>query len=307
MNPNEWALVVFTVVMQMAVGSFVILGGVHFFASRRHGVEQADKLSDRALIAIGPAVVFALIVTLFHLGNPINAPRAISNLGTSWLSREIALSLAFSIVGAVFAFMQWRKIGTPAIRNAIALINAAIGLVLVYAMSMVYRIPTVPSWDSIATPISFFITTFLLGSLAMGAAFVANYWYLRRKGTDSGEIYYNMLATSLRWIALISVALLGLQLVVLPLYIAQLASSANPEAVASVDLMSQQHGPILALRLILLFFGAGLFSVFIYAMADSETRVRVMGNIAYLAFALVLISEILGRYLFYVSMVRIGI
>ncbi|MBZ0296392.1 MAG: dimethyl sulfoxide reductase anchor subunit [Anaerolineae bacterium] len=185
MNPNEWALVVFTVVMQMAVGSFVILGGVHFFASRRHGVEQADKLSDRALIAIGPAVVFALIVTLFHLGNPINAPRAISNLGTSWLSREIALSLAFSIVGAVFAFMQWRKIGTPAIRNAIALINAAIGLVLVYAMSMVYRIPTVPSWDSIATPISFFITTFLLGSLAMGAAFVANYWYLRRKGTDS--------------------------------------------------------------------------------------------------------------------------
>ncbi|MBZ0296393.1 MAG: hypothetical protein K8L99_27780 [Anaerolineae bacterium] len=116
-----------------------------------------------------------------------------------------------------------------------------------------------------------------------------------------------MLATSLRWIALISVALLGLQLVVLPLYIAQLASSANPEAVASVDLMSQQHGPILALRLILLFFGAGLFSVFIYAMADSETRVRVMGNIAYLAFALVLISEILGRYLFYVSMVRIGI
>ena len=80
MNPNEWALVIFTVVMQMAVGAFVVLGGVHFFATRRNGIEEADKLSDRALIAIGPLAVLALVVTLLHLGNPINAPRAITHL-----------------------------------------------------------------------------------------------------------------------------------------------------------------------------------------------------------------------------------
>ena len=79
MNTNEWALIIFTVVMQMAVGSFIILGGVHFFAARRNGIAEADKLSDRALLAIGPVVVFGLLVTFLHLGNPINAPRAIAN------------------------------------------------------------------------------------------------------------------------------------------------------------------------------------------------------------------------------------
>ena len=307
MNPNEWALVIFTVVMQMAVGAFVVLGGVHFFATRRNGIEEADKLSDRALIAIGPLAVLALVVTLLHLGNPINAPRAITHFATSWLSREVTLALVFSIVGAVFAYMQWRKVSTAAVRNTIGLINAAIGLVLVYVMSMVYRLPTVPAWNTLATPVTFFITCFLLGSLAMGAAFVANYWYLKRKQMDPENVQFSMLATTLRWIALFSIALLGLQFIVIPLYIAQLAGEGNPAAVASIEVMSQQYITVFAVRLILLFVGAGLFSLFVYSMASSESRLRVLGNIAYLAFALVLVSEILGRFLFYASMVKIGL
>ena len=203
MNTNEWALIIFTVVMQMAVGSFIILGGVHFFATRRNGVEEADKMSDRALLAIGPAVVFGLLVTLIHLGNPINAPRAIANIGTSWLSREILFSLLFCAGGAVFAFLQWRKLSTPQVRNGLALIVAALGVCLVVSMSMVYHLFSVPAWDSLATPATFFITTFLLGSLAMGAAFVANFWYVRRKNMDPKNVQYTMLATSLRWIALL--------------------------------------------------------------------------------------------------------
>ena len=39
----------------------------------------------------------------------------------------------------------------------------------------------------------------------------------------------------------------------------------------------------------------------------SENKLRIVGNLAYLAFALVFISEILSRYLFHASMVRIGI
>ncbi len=307
MNPNEWALVIFTVVMQMAVGAFVLLGGVHYFAARRNGLDEADKLSDRALLAIGPVVVLGLLVTFLHLGNPINAPRAIAHFATSWLSREIILSIAFCILGAAFAFMQWRKISTAAIRNALALIVALVGLVLVYTMSMVYRIVTVPAWDTWATTISFYITAFLLGGLALGAAFVANFWYVRRKNMDTQNVQYSMLATSLRWIALISIGLLGLQFVVVPLYLAQLASGVDPAAIASVDVVSQQNGLIFAFRLILLFVGAGLLAVFVYQNASSESKLRVVSSLAFLAFALVLVSEVLGRYLFYVSMIRIGL
>ena len=307
MDLRELALVLFTVIMQMAVGAFCVLGGVHFFAARRNGLDEADKLSNRALVAIGPLAVFALAVTFLHLGNPVNAPRAISNLGTSWLSREITLALLFSVGGAVFAFLQWRKLSTPALRNALALVVAAVGLVLVYAMSSVYVLPSVPAWDSVNTPISFFVTTFLLGALAMGAAFVANFWYVKRKGMDPKNVQYSMLATSLKYIALLAIVLMGIQFVVIPLYFASLAAANNSAATASVNIVFGEHGVVFALRLVLLFLGAGLLSAFVYQMAGTESKLRIVSNMAYLAFALVLVSEILGRFLFYESMVRIGL
>lgn len=307
MDIKELSLVLFTVIMQMAVGAFCILGGVHFFATRRNGLAEADKLSNRALVAIGPLAVFALLVTLFHLGNPLNAPRAILNFGTSWLSREIILASAFSVGGAIFAFLQWRQIASPTLRNLLALLVAAIGLALVYAMSQVYVLQSVPAWDSLHTPISFFVTTFLLGALAIGAAFVANFWYVRRKGMDPQNVQYSMLATSLRTLSLIAMALLGVQFIVIPLYFASLATTANPAAAASLNVLFSEHGLVLAVRLVLLFVGAGLLSAYVYQLVDRETKVRVAGNAAYLAFALVLVSELLGRYLFYESMVRIGL
>lgn len=304
---SEWPLIVFTIVMQLAVGSFVILGGIHFFAARRYGSKEADKLSDYALLAIGPAVALGIILSLLHLGNPMNAPYAIAHFGTSWLSREIILSLAFSGIGAVFALLQWRKIGSSTLRNALALIGAAVGLVLVYAISMVYQIATVPAWNTPLTTVSFFITAFLLGSLAIGAALVINYWNLRRKSADQGNTQYIMLATTLKWIALISVVLLGMQFIVIPLYLAALATNPTNAASDSLDVLFSEYGLLFVLRLVLIFLGAGVFAVFLYRMASSNGSVRVLGNLAVIAFTLVLVSEVLGRFLFYASMVRVGI
>lgn len=306
MDTNELALVIFTVVMQMTVGAFCVLGVAHFFAARRYGAAEADKLSDRALLAIGPFVVFSLLVTLFHLGSPLKAYGAIMNVGSSWLSREILLSVLFCAGGAVFAFLQWRKLTTPTVRNALALVVAAIGIALVLSMAMIYRLSNVPAWDTLATPASFFITTFLLGSLAIGAAFVANFWYIRRKKLDAQSVQSSLLASSLRWIALAALALLGLQFVVLPLYLSALSAQDSAAAATSVTLIAQQ-GLIFGLRLALLFIGAGLLSAYVYSTASSEGKLRVVGNVTYLAFALVLISELLGRYLFYASMVGVGL
>ncbi|MCA9888732.1 MAG: dimethyl sulfoxide reductase anchor subunit [Anaerolineae bacterium] len=308
MQANEWSLIIFTTVMQMAVGSFVILGGVHFFATRRYGDQAADALSDRALLAIGPVVILAMLVTFLHLGNPLNAPQAISNLGSSWLSREVALAVVFTIGGAIFALMQWRKISTLTVRSTVGLVVAAIGLLLVWAMAQVYLLPTVPAWNSPATIVTFFITTLLLGSLAVGSAFVITYQYLRSKGTlPNTDTQFDILSTTLRWIVLISLVLLGIQFVVIPLYLANLAEQGSEAALASISLILDEGGALFALRLILLFVGAGIFSIFMYRTATSENRTHITGYLAFSAFAFVLISEILGRFLFYESMMRIGL
>ena len=207
----------------------------------------------------------------------------------------------------LIAVRHWRKISTPQIRNAIALIVAAIGVVLVYSMSMVYRLFSVPAWDTLATQASFFLTAALLGSLAIGAALVVNFWYVRRQNMDPQNVQYSMLATSLRWIALIAIVLLGVQFLVVPLYLGALGVEGSAAAAASIGLIGQQQWLVFAARLVLLFVGAGLLAVFVYTTASSENNLRIVSNLAYLAFALVFISEILNRYLFYASMVRIGV
>lgn len=306
MNTQELALVIYTILVQMSVGAFVILGLVHLYAERKSDQKNADEMSDRALLAIGPVVVLGVVASFFHLGNPLDAFRAINNLGTSWLSREILFTVLFVVVGAVFAIFQWRKIGSYRLRQLIALLAAVLGVAVVYSMASIYQLTSQPAWNSLATPITFFTTAFLLGALALGVAFVVNYYILQRKKDAANiEIQSEMLRTVLQWIAIGSIVMLGLQLVVVPLFISQL-SAGSAAAVESAGKLTGDFGWIFAIQLILVALGAGVFGLFLYRNALLNNQ-RMMTNYVIVAFALVLIGELLGRYLFYAIHVRIGI
>jgi anaerobic dimethyl sulfoxide reductase subunit C (anchor subunit) len=307
MDVREWALIAFTILTQMSAGAFVVLGVVHFFAARKAGEAEADRLSDRALLAIGPVIVLGLIVSLFHLGNPLNAYRAVANIGTSWLSREILASVLFTVVGGLFALMQWRKLGSFAVRNVIAWIAAIVGMAQVYMMARVYQLPMQPAWNTIATPIAFYATALLLGVLAMGAAFVANYAYVQRQAPGSSTVQADLLRAALRWIAVAAVVLLGVELVAAPLQVAALAAGETAAARASAEMMFGEFGLMFGLRLVLVFVGAGIIGLFLYRSAVSAGQERIMGTLAYAAFALVLVSEVLGRFIFYAAHVKIGL
>ncbi len=294
MNTHDWSLVVFTILAQMAVGSFVVLSIARFLAVRKAGQVEADRLTDRALLAIGPVLVLGLLASFFHLGNPLNAYNAIGNIGSSWLSREIFSGVAFAGLGAVFAFTQWRKIGSAGMRNVLAVITALVGLGLVYSMSQVYLLRTVAVWDTVLTPVSFFATTILLGSLAIGAALVANYAYIQRKNPGCAEVQCLLLRSTLRWIAIVSIVTLGVEFVVVPLYMAYLATTAGEMLVGTFN-------TLLIVRLVLVFLGAGLFAAVVYRNAVSAGRERIMGYWTYGAFVLVLIGEVIGRFLFYAT------
>ena len=306
MNAREWALITFTILTQMSVGSFLVLGIVHYYANRKAGMKEADRLSDYALLAIVVTFGLALLASLLHLGNPLNAPRAVTHLATSWLSREILFGVLFAGLAVVFAFMQWRKIASFAVRNVIAWIAAIVGLVLVYVESQVYMLPTEPSWNSLATPVTFFVTSLLLGSLAMGAAFVTNYAYLQRKDPKEAKVQSELLRGSLRGIAVASVVLLGVEFVVVPIYVAYLATG-SAAAVASAKLMIGPFGLVFVLRLLFAFVGAGIFGVFLYQITQAAGKEKTLGYLAYSAFVLVLVAEVLGRFLFYATRVRIGV
>lgn len=306
MEVREWALILFTILAQMSVGSFWVLGVVHYYAKRKTNEEEADRLSDRALLVIGPLMILGLLASLFHLGDPLSAFRAVTNVGSSWLSREILFGVLFAILGGLFAIMQWRKWTSFTIRNVIAILAGIAGLGLVISMSGVYMLPTQPAWNTLATPIFFLTTTLLLGSLAMGTAFTANYLYLKRKEEAGLDMQLELLRGSLRGISVTALVVLGIQLIVAPLYIAAL-SAGVPEAQESASMLVDDYVTIFVLRLVLSLIGAGLFAIVLYQSASGEAKDRTMAYMVYGAFAFVLVAEVLGRYLFYAIQVPVGI
>jgi anaerobic dimethyl sulfoxide reductase subunit C (anchor subunit) len=306
MNVSEWSLILFTILGQMAVGAYLILGIIHFAVVRKAGEVEADRLSDRALYAILPVMVLAFLASFLHLGNMMNAPKAVLNLASSWLSREILFGVLFAIAAFLFAFMQWKKIGSFTVRSIVALIAGVIGIALVYSMAAVYMMETQPAWNTFATPLQFATTTLLLGALALGVAFVANYAYMKRKTPSCAEVQCELLRWVMRWIAIGAVVLLGVEFVFIPIYLALLGSMGG-EAAETASRMLNNFGLIFGLRFVLAFLGAGVFGLFIYQTATSAGKEKIMSYFVYGAFVLVLVAEILGRFLFYATHVQIGV
>lgn len=171
---KERSLVAFTILSQMAVGAFWVLGALHLWTTRQAGATATDALTAKALLTIPLVMVLAMLASFFHLGTPFGAWRAFANLRLSWLSREVLLAVLFTGASGLFAGLQWFKLGTSAARDVIAWATALLGLALIYSMANAYRLRTVPAWDTWVTPASFFTTAFLLGGLAVGATLVVN-------------------------------------------------------------------------------------------------------------------------------------
>jgi anaerobic dimethyl sulfoxide reductase subunit C (anchor subunit) len=303
---SELPLVVFTIVAQMSVGSFVVLGLIHLFGGRA-GRHVIDRASDPALYAIGPILVLGLLASMMHLGTPIRAINALRHLDSSWLSREILFGLLFAAVGGAFAFCQWFKWLTPRWRQGLASLAALIGLALIAVMSMVYMLPTVPAWNSWATPARFFATTFLLGSLAVGAALVAAAEVRRRRGTVGDEATQRVIISSLRGIAIGAIAMLGVEFVVVPLYVGKLAIGGSAAAAASEGALVNTYGWFAAVQLVLIFLGVALLGVFLSRLARPFNTARMLALAPVAAFVLVFGGEIIGRMLFYASYARVGL
>jgi anaerobic dimethyl sulfoxide reductase subunit C (anchor subunit) len=169
---NERPLVAFTLLTQMAVGAFLTLGAIDMWAGGLTNQMSWQALTHGALLAIGPVVAAGLLASLPHLGAPQNAWRAVANVRSSWLSREILFALAFAGLGGLFAALRWSGAGSPALGSRVAFAAGLCGIALIYTMARVYRLRTVESWDTPLTAVSFFATSLLLGSLGVGTMIV---------------------------------------------------------------------------------------------------------------------------------------
>ncbi|GAB6126061.1 DmsC/YnfH family molybdoenzyme membrane anchor subunit [Humidesulfovibrio idahonensis] len=157
MKPSmELPLVFFTLLSQTAIGLTLLSG------ARRWSLAGADAQApaadpDRKLwLTAAGMLALGLLLSLFHLGHPLDSITALKHLSTSWLSRE---ALAFGLLTALVAVTALK--GLPAI---LVRLSAALGLAALFIQGMTYAPPSFPAVDN-GLPFALF----LLSALVLGA------------------------------------------------------------------------------------------------------------------------------------------
>ena len=149
----HWSLVFMTTMVQAVVGALVVMLLAH-----------ATDTVSLTLLALVTAV--ALNISVFHLGRPAYAWRALKMWRRSWLSREVLLfALFFLSIGACTAASWAHTLGVLHL-NAVPLLGwtaCLFGVLGTIASAYIYLVPARPSWNMIHTPLDFLLSASLLG------------------------------------------------------------------------------------------------------------------------------------------------
>ena len=144
---SELPLVFMTVLTQMSVGGTLAL----FFGELLSLLGFSNLAAGDYILAafiILPALI-GLPLSALHLGRPLLAYKAMKNWRKSWLSKEaLALGIYAGFgIGSVAAYYFDLKF-----LNALFILGAVVtGVYGIYAQSMIYRIKARPSWDRVST------------------------------------------------------------------------------------------------------------------------------------------------------------
>jgi Fe-S-cluster-containing dehydrogenase component len=157
------ALVVMLTFTQLSVGAF----GLGLLVERLSG-RAAGSWMAQTVFALALAFV-ALGASVFHLGRPWLAWRAVLGLRRSWLSREAVMFGAFAGLAFLYALLRASPVlflggWAIAAAGAVHVAAAASGTLGVFFSVMVYVATRREQWSSTHTGVRFFGTTLVLGA-----------------------------------------------------------------------------------------------------------------------------------------------
>jgi len=160
---NEWSLIFFTLLIQLAVGSFIIIASLNCYSILKTETPLPKEFTNKILWLILAASLIALVSSFLHLGRPKNALLTLSNLGSSWLSREILFVILFLAIVGIYSLLEFAMNAPGKTKMIVSIIGSIFGLLAVFSMAKLYMLETVPVWNSHHTMIQFFVTVFTLG------------------------------------------------------------------------------------------------------------------------------------------------
>jgi DMSO reductase iron-sulfur subunit len=273
----HWSLVWLTTLIQLSVGSLFV-------------AVVSSRFNCIALTLIFALTAFALNISVFHLGRPAYAWRALKMWRRSWLSREVLLFGLCFLSLAALTLASWLSafgllphgISTLA---ALRFATPMIGIVGLFASARLYLVPARPAWNTNHTPVDFMLSALLLGCAALPAIiYLSNsvLWLSRLTFVSS------MVDKDLYWTLVLSAVLWGANQAIRVL---RLRASRTYEHRASCGLLNTH-----SLR--------GTFLVS-FAFVGLAVLLMMVG-LPFLVLPAALAGVIASRYLFFVSVVPLN-
>ncbi|MGD8191572.1 dimethyl sulfoxide reductase anchor subunit family protein [Brevibacillus ginsengisoli] len=277
---HEWALLIFTLIMQAAIGGMCMLWLFQTTLTKTVGPDAMFTATKKPLIILGILSVIGMAASTLHLGTPTHAFYTLSNLA-SWLSREILFTGLF-ILGVLVTLSISLK--NKRLSAGLTLATALIGLIDVFVMSSLYAHTFVNGWNSINTYASFYGTTLILGSVLVASFVSGELRKVERGDAARLVIRYSFYA-----------ALIGLvlELVIGAIYGFSIPAPDSIQAVPALTVLEPLQSTVL-FRYLLTVVGVG----FIGVLTTSKSA-KNPNQMAYLALAVVVVAEVIGRYVFY--------
>jgi anaerobic dimethyl sulfoxide reductase subunit C (anchor subunit) len=266
---KHWSLILFTLISQTAVGIYAVVAGIDLVSN-----DLPDTTRAHVLLIVFILMVVALCLSLTHLGSPGKAYWAVANLRQSWLSREILFALLFAACVALSGYLIWQGHNSQFLDGFVAGLTLVFGITFILSMGILYRLRTVKIWNTLLTPISFFLTSLILGIATVGWVVI--------------EIKRLLHPFVIGLFVLLSIELWLTYLWTVRLYELRIANNGE------LDSLSNLKKTTLILRPLFTILGLVVLGfLFINGIYPSE---GYMFGVTF-----IIVGEILGRYLFYAA------
>lgn len=285
------SLVFFLCATQLAVGGFISLWLTDLFSSMTHWFQVSFSSLMPMAVGMFATAALSLGTAVLHLGRPIMAWKALRNLRSSWLSREILLFSLFSVAaGSYAALFAADAFGIFAasrnVRLALGAVVSLSGIVAVLSSAFIYMVPARPAWNTWVT-----VSRFLTTALILGSACTASLVTL--SGGKPTGLYVLLFVSA-------AIQLLALQRHYW--HMAPRNRQVSHELRGTAKLLTIHFRPLFLSRIVALLAGGLLIPSLLFTM-ENLLPSRFLAATSVIAALLVLFSEVAGRYLFFVTVV----
>lgn len=241
------------------------------------------KIFKGAIITTAVLSAIGVLASLAHLGRPFAALNSLSNLGSSWLSREVFLAGIFTGIALLYAIIQHFKSENNNLGNILIWTGSVVGFITAFAMAKVYTATSVAAWHGLNTFVDFYATTIVVGALIFLVTSLNEL-----QNVDKKIFGFIILTAAI------------IQVVVAVPYAIGLGQN-GMAAQASAELLNSMSG-IIGLKWLFILGGASIL-MWLTTRKVAGTGEMFNGSMIYLAGAALIVGEIIGRYVFYAVMV----